>query len=55
MKKKQLNKWQCDICGDKYKTKTELVEDLKDHLADAEQEEEIAHSQLDDLGIKNHY
>lgn len=49
-----MNKWQCEECGSKFKTKKALIEHLtKDHLEEAMNIVDYCIEHLGELGVKN--
>lgn len=46
--------WMCEVCGDIFKLKRELVEHAKDEVENCYQELSIAEGQLEDLGVKTY-
>lgn len=47
-----MSKWSCEVCGEKFKLKRDLVPHAKEHVEEAYQELSIAEGQLEDLGVK---
>lgn len=48
-------KWLCEECHTYFKTKRELIDDLKDHFEEARQIADYCSYYLEELGITNPY
>lgn len=49
-----MSKWSCESCGERHKTKRELIDCLKWHVMEAYEDLDTAESQLRDLGVKEY-
>lgn len=48
-------KWQCDVCGEEFRNKKQLIDHLITEWEDAQQTTDEAFYQLEQLGVKNPY
>lgn len=49
------SKWKCCVCSEKFLTKKELIEHLKEEFEDADETVSRVQDQLEDLGVRNPY
>jgi len=47
--------WECDVCGEQFKRKRDLVEHLKEHFEEADETVSRVVEQLESIGVDNPY